>query len=53
MDGDNRGMKGKSQKATCIKDRWTKSKGVKIEGGRWQWMGREIVVAEKWRDNCT
>ena len=33
--GDNRGKKGKSRQGTCIKDIWTKSKGVRIEGRRW------------------
>ena len=34
--------KGKSHQGTCIKDPWTKPKGVRIEGGRWGgWGGGE------------
>ena len=28
------GEKGKGYQETCIKDAWTKPKGVRIEGGR-------------------
>ena len=33
------GGKGKGFSGTCIKDTWTKSKGGRIEGGRWGWQG--------------
>ena len=48
-EGDNRGKKGKSHQGTCIKDPWTKPKGRRIEGGRWEWVGRGKVMAGKWR----
>ena len=32
------GKRGKGHQGTCIKDTWTKSKGDRIEGGRWGWM---------------
>ena len=49
MGGDNRGKKGKGCQGTCIKDPWTKSKGGRIEGGRWGWVGQGRVVEGKWR----
>ena len=39
----NGGKRGKNCQGTCIKNPWTKPKGVRIEGGRWGWVGR------KWR----
>ena len=40
-EGDNGEKKGKGHQGTCIKDPWTKPKGGRIEGGRWQgeWWG--------------
>ena len=29
------------KKGTCIKDRWTKPKGIRIEGRRWRCVGWE------------
>ena len=52
MGGDNRGKKGKGCQGTCIKDPWTKSKGGRIEDGRWAWVGLGKVVGEN-GDNCT
>ena len=36
----------------CIKDPWTKTKGDRIEGGRWGWEERGKVVVGKWRQLC-
>ena len=33
------GEKGERFSGTTIKDTWTKPKAVKIEGGRWGWVG--------------
>ena len=48
---DNQGNQGKVHQGTCIKDTWTKPKGCRVKGGRWEWVGR------KWwgknGDNCT
>ena len=46
------GKKEKGCQGTCIKDTWTKSKRLRIEGGRWGWVGQ----GESWGengDNCT
>ena len=43
------GKKGKSHKGTCIKDPWTKPKGVKMKGRRWGWVGWGKVMGRKWR----
>ena len=48
MGGDNGGEGEKGCQGTCIKDTWTKPKGVRIEGGRWGWLGQEVVRG-KWR----
>ena len=40
-EGDNWGKKGKSHQGTCIKDPWTKPKGVGLRVGRRdEWGGR-------------
>ena len=44
-----RGKKGGQR--TFIKDTWTKPKGGRIEGGRWEWV-RGGVVGED-GENCT
>ena len=46
--GDNRRKKGKGHKGTCIRDTWTKPKGVRIEGGR-QGMDGVGSGGGKWR----
>ena len=38
------GKKGKVHQGTCMKDTWTKPKGGRIEGGRWDWKGQEAKV---------
>ena len=38
------GKKWKGHQGTCIKDKWTKPKGVSIKGGRWgcmEWGGND------------
>ena len=46
----NRAKKGKGHRGTCIKDPWTKTKGVELsEGGRQGWVGKGKVVAGKLR----
>ena len=39
--GEGRGMTGKeeegSSQGTCIKDPWTRTTRVRIEGGWWEW----------------
>ena len=35
----NRGKQGTGGQGICIKDPWTKPKGGRIEGGRWEWVG--------------
>ena len=45
-EGDNGGKKGKSCQGTCVKDTWTKLKGIgsRVGGGdRGAWRG------QKWR----
>ena len=37
MRGDNQGKTGKGHQRTCIKDTWTKPKGGKSKGGKWEW----------------
>ena len=32
------GGKWEGCQGTCIKDTWTKPKGVRIKGGRWRWL---------------
>ena len=49
MEGNNGVKKGKCHQGTCIRDTWKKSKGGRIEGGRWGWVGQGIVVVGKWR----
>ena len=39
-EGNDMGTEGKGHKWTCIKDPWTKPKGGRIEGRRWEWVGR-------------
>ena len=48
-EGDNGEQKGKGHQGTCIKDTWTKPKGVgwRVGGGGGQGVGG--VVGEKWR----
>ena len=53
-EGDNGGKKGKGHPGTCIKDPWTKAKGIGLAGGRWggwgrgEWWGKmETAVLEK------
>ena len=43
---------GKGRQGTCIKDPWTKPKGVRIEGGRWVCGGGEQGGGGN-GDNCT
>ena len=48
--GDNRGKWGKGHQGTCIKDPWTKPKGVglRVEGGdRWGGAEMETTVLEQ------
>ena len=40
---------GKGHRGTYIKDTWTKPKGGRTEGGRWEWLGWGGVVGGKWR----
>ena len=42
--GGKQGKQGKGNQGTCIKDTWTKPKGVRIKGGRWRWVGQKLVV---------
>ena len=35
---DNGRKKGKDDQGTCINDTWTKPKGDRIKGGRWEWV---------------
>ena len=49
--------RGRVVGGTGIKDPWRKSKGVRIQGGRWGWVGQGKVVAGKWsqlylNNNC-
>ena len=37
---------------TSIKDRWTKPKWRKIQGGKWGWLGWEEVIGGN-GDNCS
>ena len=46
--GDYR-KEGKGHQGTCMKDPWTKSKGDKIEGWRWAWVGERRLVGGKGR----
>ena len=40
VGGNNGWKRGKGCQGTCIKDTWTKPKGDRKEGGRWEWVGR-------------
>ena len=44
--GDN-GGEGEGFSGTCIKDTWTKPKGVRIKGGKWGWVGWEGMAGRK------
>ena len=46
------GKTGKGCQGICIKDTWTKPKGGRIQGGRWEWVGWGRVVEGKWRQLC-
>ena len=46
------GKKGKGHQGTCLKDTWAKPKEGRIEGGRWGWLGQEVVLGGN-GDNCT
>ena len=50
MGGDNGGKLGKVVRD--IKDTWTKPKGGRIEGEKWEQMGKGGVVGGKWRQLC-
>ena len=41
------GGKGEGFSEICIKDTWTKPKGVRIKGGKWKWLG----WGERWGEN--
>ena len=45
--GRGEGNNGKGHQRTCIKDPWTKPKGGRTEGGRWEWMGWGRAVGGK------
>ena len=45
VGGDN-GEKGNGHGGTCIKDTWRKSKGDRVEGGRWGMTGVGVLVGE-------
>ena len=52
MGGDNGEEKGKGCQGAYIKDTWTKPKGDRFEGGRWEGCGR----GKWWQvngNNCT
>ena len=40
MRGDNGGKEGKGHQGICIKDPWTRTTRVRIEGGWWEWEDR-------------
>ena len=44
--------RGEEFSRATIKDTWTKSKGGKIKGGKWEWVGWRGVMGET-GDNCT
>ena len=49
MGGDNWGKWGTGCQGTCIKDTWTKPKGVALKVGGGDDWGGEGMVWEKWR----
>ena len=52
MEGNNMGKKGKGHQGTCIKDPWTKPKGVGLRVAGGDAWGRGLWCSKN-GDNCT